>query len=155
MFVTLWAIWHARRKAIHEHVFQSQLSVHCFVENFISDLNQCGEQEQKCRVATTCQSGPRWIAPPQGMIKVNVDAAVGKNSGRGAVAAVARSDNGVFLGASVITFPGQTDAETLEALACREAVALATDIHARSVRVASDCMNMVKKLEGGTTGVYA
>jgi hypothetical protein len=26
--VTLWAIWHARRKALHEQVYQSPLSVH-------------------------------------------------------------------------------------------------------------------------------
>jgi hypothetical protein len=28
--VTLWAIWYARRKAIHEHEFQSPLSTHLF-----------------------------------------------------------------------------------------------------------------------------
>jgi hypothetical protein len=35
-------------------------------------------------------------------------------------------------------FPGKTEAETLEALACREAIALAYYINARSVRVASE-----------------
>jgi hypothetical protein len=40
--VTLWAIWHARRKAIHEQIYQNPLSVHHFVENFIVDLKQVG-----------------------------------------------------------------------------------------------------------------
>jgi hypothetical protein len=40
MCVTLWAIWHARRKAIHEDIFQSPLSTHHFVENFLGELNQ-------------------------------------------------------------------------------------------------------------------
>jgi hypothetical protein len=31
VFVTLWSIWHARRKAIHEQIYQSPLSVHAFV----------------------------------------------------------------------------------------------------------------------------
>jgi hypothetical protein len=31
MVVTMWAIWYARRKAIHENIFQSPLSTHNFV----------------------------------------------------------------------------------------------------------------------------
>jgi hypothetical protein len=38
MCVTTWAIWHARRKAIHEGLFQSPLSTHLFVENFLAEL---------------------------------------------------------------------------------------------------------------------
>jgi ribonuclease HI len=63
------------------------------------------------------------------------------------VAAVARDDTGLHLGASVVVFSGKTEAETLEALACREAVSLAKDINARKVRVASDCKNVVANLE--------
>jgi ribonuclease HI len=89
------------------------------------------------------------------MVKINVDAAVGKNTRRGSVAAVARSELGVFMGASAIVFPGCTTAETLEAMACREAIALAKDIHARRVKVATDCQNVVRSLDEGTMGVYA
>jgi hypothetical protein len=39
VLVTFWAIWHARRKEIHEQIFQSPLSVHLFVERFVTDLN--------------------------------------------------------------------------------------------------------------------
>jgi hypothetical protein len=39
MVVTLWAIWHARRKALHEGLFQSPLSTHSFIEKFISELD--------------------------------------------------------------------------------------------------------------------
>jgi len=38
--VTLGAIWHARRKAIHENIFQSPLSIHCFVDKYIAELEQ-------------------------------------------------------------------------------------------------------------------
>jgi ribonuclease HI len=53
------------------------------------------------------------------VIKINVDAAVSKNTGRGAVAAVARDHDGMYMGAYALVFPGNTDAKTLEALACR------------------------------------
>ena len=71
------------------------------------------------------------------------------------MAAVARSYSAAFLGASTVTYPGRVDAESLEALACREALALASDLHVRHIRVASDCKNVITSLEEGTMGVYA
>jgi hypothetical protein len=56
---------------------------------------------------------------------MNVDVAVSKNTGRGSAAAVARDRDGVFQGDSVIMFPGRTEPETLEALACWEVLDLA------------------------------
>jgi hypothetical protein len=45
--VTLWSIWHARRKAIHEQQYQSPLSVHCFVNQFVADLEQSRTKAEK------------------------------------------------------------------------------------------------------------
>jgi hypothetical protein len=53
VFVTLWAIWHAWRKAIHENEFQSLLSIHCFVDHFLTDLQQ---GEVKAQGRTVIQS---------------------------------------------------------------------------------------------------
>lgn len=40
MTVTLWAIWYARRKLIHEGINQSPYVTHNFVDNFIAELEQ-------------------------------------------------------------------------------------------------------------------
>lgn len=45
--VTLWAIWMARRKTIHEGTFQPPLSTHLFVESFIQDLEVNMQAEKK------------------------------------------------------------------------------------------------------------
>jgi cell division protein FtsW (lipid II flippase) len=37
VLVILWAIWTARRKAIHEGIFQSPLSTFFFVRSFLDD----------------------------------------------------------------------------------------------------------------------
>jgi hypothetical protein len=129
VFVTLWAIWRARRKAIDEQEYRSPLSVHLFVEIFIADLIQPDERRLRQPTVVTA-TAPARIPPPQGMLKINVDAGVGKNTGRGRVAAVARDSTGLFQGASAVVYPGRMDAETLEALACREAVSLALDVGA-------------------------
>jgi len=65
----MWAIWYARRKAIHENIFQSPLSIHNFVNNYEYDLLASKPPQspnQASKVAT----------PPVGCMKVNIDAAV-------------------------------------------------------------------------------
>ncbi|KAK1598491.1 hypothetical protein QYE76_048259 [Lolium multiflorum] len=103
--------------------------------SYLKDLELSKRTVQK-PAAVTATTAPRWIPPPPGMVKINVDAAVGKNLRRGSVAAIARSSDGVFLGASALIYAGVTEAETLEALACREACDLARDIYAsRAIHV--------------------
>jgi hypothetical protein len=41
---------------------------------------------------------PRWVRPPRGLAKINVDAVMLKNSGQAAAAAVARDEDGNYLG---------------------------------------------------------
>jgi hypothetical protein len=82
-------------------------------------------------VASSTQRQPEWIPTPAGLMKINVDATVGKNNGRGSVVTVARDEAGRFMGAFAIIFSGRMVAETLETLACREAVALARDTNVR------------------------
>jgi hypothetical protein len=43
------------------------------------------------------------------------------------------------MGTSAVVYEGRMDAETMEVLACREAVALGRDPNLQSVRVATDC----------------
>jgi hypothetical protein len=71
------------------------------------------------------------------------------------VAAIARSESGEFMGASAVVLNGKTEPEILEAMTCREAVALACDINALRVHVACDCIAVVSSIKARTMGVYA
>jgi ribonuclease HI len=150
--VTMWALWHARRKIIHEGLFQSPLSTHCFIRRFIVDLEVLAHAP-----SSTSERGPmapRWIPPPSGVAKVNVDAVVSKNFSIAVIAAVARSTAGEFLGASSMVLKGLSDPETLDALACREGLSVAADILLQRVRVTTDCQNMIRSIEGAGRGSY-
>jgi hypothetical protein len=136
-----------KKGVIHENIFQSPLSVDYFVENFITDLKVVTDMKKKSLGASSTQRQPERIPPAAGVTKINLDAAVSKNNGRGSVAAVARDEAGRLRGASAIVFTGRMAAETLEALACREVGALAGDINVHRVRVASDCSNMVDSIQ--------
>jgi hypothetical protein len=64
VFVTIWAIWHARRKAINENIFQIPFSMHYFVHNFIADLAYLKKQEKKAILMAVTAVAPCWIPPP-------------------------------------------------------------------------------------------
>ncbi|TVU33601.1 hypothetical protein EJB05_25426, partial [Eragrostis curvula] len=114
------------------------------------------------RVATRPQRGekivvqgrPRWIPPPAGMMKINVDAALSKNSGIASAAAVARDIAGNFLGASALVTDGITNPETMEAIACREGMALASDLALQSFRLACDNSNVIRSIKDIGMGIY-
>jgi ribonuclease HI len=83
-----------------------------------------------------------------------VDAALSKNSPKGAIAAVARSSEGSFLGASSLVINDVTDPETMGVLACQEGLNLALDLLLMRIRVASDCQNLIRNLDGEEKGPY-
>lgn len=145
VLVTMWAIWFARRKVIFDDEYQSLLSTYCFIKNFMDDLEKVKQEKPVLREPIR-PAGPRWIAPPMTMAKVNVDAAVAKTSCRGAVAAVARDEKGEFLGCSVLTVEGLTDPTTLESMACREGIALAADLNLQRVKLSTDCLQVANSL---------
>ena len=87
VLVTMWAIWYARRKAIHENIFQSPLSTHSFVNKYVAKLKALKPtQGAKAKVQTR---RPLWLPSPAACMKVNVDAAISKNLRRASVAAIA------------------------------------------------------------------
>ena len=59
------------------------------------------------------------------------------------------------MGASVIKILGITEPATLEALACREALALASALGLTHITIASDCQGVVNDIKNRTGGAYA
>jgi hypothetical protein len=78
-----------------------------------------------------------------------------KTKNKGDVGAVGRSHDGVYLGASVVVFEGVTDPGCLQAMACREAHALAADLLVGNITMGLDCLDVVKGLHGQHLGVYS
>lgn len=82
LIVTLWAIWTATRKAIHEEIFQSPLSTHSFVESFLEELRglessstSSSQRSPGEATARTNRTTNRWLLPRAGHAKINVDGA--------------------------------------------------------------------------------
>ncbi|XP_051221399.1 uncharacterized protein [Lolium perenne] len=146
VLVTMWAIWWARRKLIHEGEQQSPLSTHLFISRYLSELQGLKNTQAEKPGELASRVEARWIPPLGGFSKLNVDGAVAKTQKRGAAACVCRDEEGRFLGASATVYDGITGPEVLEALACSEAVALAEDMDLSKISVAVDCLNVIQEL---------
>ena len=98
MVVTLWAIWRARRKVIHEDIYQTPFATHSFINFFLNDLEFIEKKAPKLiKVPVIQPSG--WLPPPEGLSKINADAVVGGTGDHGAVSVVCSDQEGSFLGA--------------------------------------------------------
>jgi hypothetical protein len=111
--VTLWAIWSARRKAIHEEIYQSPLSIHGFINSYLKGLKGLSKRPLLVNLKD------HWIQlngfhllliwlcasidveagvslpiskkkTPSNLTKINVDAAVSKHEDIGVAAACCR-----------------------------------------------------------------
>jgi hypothetical protein len=80
--------------------------------------------------------------------------ATSKTGGGGVVAAVCRSGTGEYMGVSALTISDIGSFAALEALACREALALAQDLNVRSVCIATNCLEVANNIERPYFGEY-
>ncbi|KAI5017518.1 hypothetical protein ZWY2020_042406 [Hordeum vulgare] len=155
MAVTLWAIWYARWKVIHQGVFQSPMQTSSFLEYYISELEKIAKHVLNIRPSTSRNVTQQWLAPPEGVVKINVDGAVVRNTHGGAVSFVCRNHPGMYLGASAVVYRGIVDPVILETFACREALALADDLLETNPKVASDCLGVLNDINKGTEGPHS
>jgi hypothetical protein len=98
---------------------------------------------------------PRWIPPTDGLGKANIDGAVLVADSLGRADAVFHNMDGIYIGSSAMVFHGITDPPSLEALACREALALTEDLSLERIIVASNCKQVVDDISEDTWGQYA
>lgn len=153
ILLMLWAIWTARRKAIHKAIYQSPVTVRGFVTSLLEELQLVTDQKQSKQelgAKKKHQPSQAWIAPPLNFMKLNVDGGVAKVQGKGAAVVVCRSAEGVYQGSSARVFDGITDPPLLEALACCEAMALAKDLGIQKLGIASDASDVIKAIKHGS-----
>lgn len=149
MIISLWAIWHAKRKALHENIFQSPSATHHFIENYMTELQALEKSSVPIqRGAADVQN--KWLPPHAGHAKINVDGAFAWAGNRRAVAAICRSASGEYLGVSALVVSDIQGPACLESLACREGLALAQDLNISRVDIASDCASVVQDINKGS-----
>lgn len=78
-----------------------------------------------------------------------MDGGLSLTEGTRSVTAVGREAEGRYIGSTAIVVPGILDATSLEALACREGLALAADLNLHEIVISSDCKGLIKDIKDG------
>lgn len=162
LVVTLWAIWTARRTAIHDNVFESPFATHGFVKRFLGEIEILSKIEHQSsnsgrRASPQAQglishaisrtSASRWKVPPSGFTKIKVVGGHNTDGTIGVASTVCRDSNGAFLGSSVLVVPGVHVTTVLETLVVREGQALTEDLGFQEIVVSSDSKMVVEDIK--------
>ena len=89
----------------------------------------------------------KWVPPPQGWFKVNVDGAIFKETNKAGIGVVVRDSQGWVLAALTEKVDGVQDAEAIEALAIRRAIRFAIETSFNCVIIESDSLSVVEAIQ--------
>ena len=103
-FGIAWAIWYDRNKIVHESSSQFPDHIWSYARKYIIEFKSasvaCSQQ--------LAQTEEKWIAPPPGVFKINVDGATSKNERNSSVGVVIRDTTILFMLLAINTFRGDT-----------------------------------------------
>jgi ribonuclease HI len=89
---------------------------------------------------------PRWAAPAEGSVCVNVDAALFPAEQRMGWGAVVRDHNGAFLLSCIEGLAGLPVPEIAEVVAVRAALLMSRDHGFRKIILVSDCLSLINQI---------
>jgi hypothetical protein len=126
--VGVWYIWWERRKVKHGETVQDPRRS----AQSIAALSLNLSRVKNNRVLPMVRHG--WIKPPEGIVKLNVDAALDVASGEGGTGAVIRDHSGFFVAGGRWTLQHVEDVASL-----RNGLLLAGEVGCNRILVESDC----------------
>lgn len=140
--IAAWFLWWDRRNFVHEQKLQkpeaSAMSIKVLISNF---TKACSSK------ASPKRNG--WSKPPEGMVKLNVDAAFNSDDLSGAVAAVIRDEAGHFVAGANERINWCADAHIAETLALKFGLNLALSIGCFRVLVSGDNLQVIETMVDG------
>ncbi|KAK8657529.1 hypothetical protein V6N13_035760 [Hibiscus sabdariffa] len=146
LMVTLWAVWHARNKRVHEGSVATVHGTLSFIAAFI------------CENAVVCSPLSQgvldepvsWQAPTAGVIKFNFDSAYDISSKNSISGVIARDSAGLIMASCIVPHHHVADAFVAEALACYQATTFAKELGFKRVVFEGDSLTVVKKVCSST-----
>lgn len=143
--ITIWAIWYARNKLIHEHQSQSVETIVTFIRGFGLELKSMlvPLQHSKPRAIV------RWNPPPAYWVKLNVDASVSITNHMAATGFLIRNERRQIMGSGHRIHHLVSSVVMAEALAARDGLLFAKDLGFTKVALESDSRLVIKNINGG------
>jgi ribonuclease HI len=133
-----WAVWSERNSRKHGESSRTISESVKWAADIASDLAISG-----CVVTRPAKVKSKWQLPAPGTLKVNVDAGFSSISGEGTTGLVIRNHEGVLIRGQAIWYNGAASVLSMEALAVRDGVQLASDIGLSRIEVETDASVVV------------
>ncbi|XP_026419894.1 uncharacterized protein LOC113315863 [Papaver somniferum] len=151
----LWAIWHARNKLVSE---KEKININSVINHGLFWFNLYYNDNEDPELSTATGTGHipvthrcnPWIPPTTDAVKINIDAAIGKNNSSCAV--VARDSQGRFLSAGT-SLSAIRNPLVSEAGGFLLAFSLASRMNYNNIEIESDSQSIVRILNGESTRI--
>ncbi|KAL2898361.1 hypothetical protein RDABS01_040143 [Bienertia sinuspersici] len=139
-----WAIWFCRNRFLFEQKDHDAVRM---AARFVELTAEYCTYSARVGGGRDCHmlSNVDWVTPPEGVVKVNVDAHI-KATGGGGLSVVIRDHARVVLGAAVRRLEGQWGAKVAEAAAVSYGVSLAYRLGFKKVVLESDAASVVNAI---------
>lgn len=142
----LWFIWKQRNKVCFDGFSPNLMATILQSNSFIADLLKISDQNRhplNASPRSTLQQHNLWRPPRGEVIKINSDAGFIAQKNIGSAGIIARNYEGVVVFGITKKFPA-TSPLMAEALALREAAAVAVNFGLNKVVLESDCLDLIR-----------
>ncbi|XP_019189723.1 PREDICTED: uncharacterized protein LOC109184133 isoform X1 [Ipomoea nil] len=145
MITVCWKIWSARNGKIWNHTITPMQAIineaHVFLfdwQNVNSSTPQAGNSSAEV---------VKWLKPPDGWYKLNVDAALDNNNSKMGFGFVLRDSNGLFKATGMIPWQGLHGPDEAEAIGIREALKWLKLQSLDRICIESDCAKVIHVIQ--------
>ncbi|GAB2211694.1 hypothetical protein Droror1_Dr00025026 [Drosera rotundifolia] len=145
----MYSVWHNRNCKTHEAPTKPPHLVTHLAKHFMVEYRAANSKAGLRNVRREDRSVVKWLAPPSGRIKINVNVAK-RVTGATMVGIVARDHNGYVQVAAGRSYPQSLDPMVGKTLAIKADLELAKAVGMKSIIIESDCQGAVRMLNGGT-----
>lgn len=142
MTLTVWAIWHARNKLVHNRLRKYVQDMVGFILGYLAKIEGLESVHSKNIVLIK----PYWKPSVQGFIKLNFGYAFNLQGRASWSGVIARNEEGLIMGACTYPHHNIGEAFVAEARACELAVKFAQDVGFRRIQVEGDSLTIIKKV---------
>ncbi|CAL5433020.1 unnamed protein product [Camellia sinensis] len=146
LFIAIcWCLWNNRNSILFGNKSRTMEEVVSFAVNYVSDYVQA----QECGHLPPAQARMRrWVAPREGVFKLNFDGSVRPAHANAGVGIIIRDCHGEVIASMVERIQYMEDVDCVEAMGAIKALQLGCDLGLGHIHLEGDSQNVVAAIQG-------
>ncbi|CAL5362034.1 unnamed protein product [Camellia sinensis] len=146
LFITIcWCIWNNRNSILFGNKSRKVEEVVSFAVNYVSEYVQA---QERGHIPSTQVRMRRWVAPREGVFKLNFDGSVRTAHASAGVGIIIRDCHGEVIASMVERIQYMEDVDCVEATGAIKALQLGCDLGLGHIHLEGDSQNVVAAIQG-------